>query len=907
MSPASDASDSTRLPGRPPACVIRVRLDGELLACNDAALDLFGAGDRRDVLNTDLTDRIALAQRAQWREFMARCWAEGAGCFECGLVIRSNEARAVLIQGVALTDHPDGFESLLLHLRDEPTPERRRLIEALEAHTADRQRREAHFVELQNKLEQSQLLSLQKEREYGRDVAMLKSALAAAHSAKTTALAEKRELEPLKLRLQTVTADHVRLQALVAEYEVDRTRIAADHRAAVATLEQSVAQALAEQGRLTARAEEQTREHDRIRAEHQRALVDLEASKDAALEDVRSQLVRTLAAQRSLAERVEKAEREHDLLRAEHQQALADLEAAIGVATELRRQLSEASVEQGRLAARVEEHERERNKLIADHHRALADAEAHNREMAELRAGQVRLQALVAEYELDRKRAAAGHQAAVDTLEQSLAQSLAEQNRMSARGEEQAREQDLMRAAHQRALVDLRASKDAELADLQSHLARASAEQGDLTERAEATQRELDLLRAEHHRAHERLVADHRRALADVETGTRSALDQLRSQHSEALAGQRRLATQLDEHERERDALVAAHGRALADLETARGAELAELRSQLSQAFTDQHGLATRAAEQQLELDRLRAERDAALSDVENRNRDLLAQLRSELAHTATEHTRILAERAAEQERERDRMIAEHCAAIANLQASKEAGAAELRSQLSAARAEHHRLTALLEDGDRERERMTAEHRRAIADLEASQRETVAECERVLTEIKQALLVRDASRRLDADRRLVDGIDEGPLTKADGERFASLQHGLTAAFSRVNAVLKGGSAPKEKRLEDADLVHEPFDDADDAFVHQLLEGVGATRRPAKLADAKPAAPAQAVPGIQAVTAGDDSAEAVFDAQDAAFARGLMNTHRAPQESVDQPDAEPLQELPSAQPAAPTDS
>ena len=100
MSPASDASDPRWLFERPPACVIRVRLDGELLACNDAALGLFGAGDRRDVLNTDLTDRIALAQRAQWREFMARCWAEGAGSLECDLVTGTNEARAVLIPGV---------------------------------------------------------------------------------------------------------------------------------------------------------------------------------------------------------------------------------------------------------------------------------------------------------------------------------------------------------------------------------------------------------------------------------------------------------------------------------------------------------------------------------------------------------------------------------------------------------------------------------------------------------------------------------------------------------------------------------------------------------------------------------------------------------------------------------------
>jgi PAS domain-containing protein len=611
LNPSSDASYLRRLFERQSACLIRVRLDGVLLACNRAALALFGVDALRAVLSTNLVDRIVLAQRPQWQEFMRRCWEKGAASFECDLVIRNNEARPVLVQGVALKDYPDGFESLLLHLCDQSQPprlehsipsividrldseerqragrdqitegsgerlevgvpvdedraERRRLIEALEAQSADRQHRKAKLVELEKKLEESRSLSLQKEREHGRDVAMLKSALAAAHAAKTTAVAEKQDLEALKLRLQTATAEQVRLDALVAEYEVDRTRTAADHRAVVDTLEQSLAQALAEQRRMVARVEEQTREHDLMRAGHQRALVDLQASNDAALADVRSQLARTSA---GLAERVEVAERE------------------------------------------------------------------------------------------------------------------------------------------------------------------------------------LDLLRAEHERAHERLIAEHRRALADMETGKREAL--------------------------------------------------AELRSQLSQAFDDQRRLAARADEQELELDRLRAEHYAALTDVQTRNRDVLAELRSELAQTAAEHTRILAERAEEHERERNRLSAENSLAIADLQAKKKAAAAELRSQLSAAVAEHHSLTALLEDGDRERERMAAEHRRTIADLQASKHETVAECERVLTEVQQALLMRDASRCVEIERRLVDGINAGPLTKGDRERLASLQRGLTLAFSRMHAVLKDRAASKE--------------------------------------------------------------------------------------------------------------
>ena len=90
-----------------------------------------------------------------------------------------------------------------------------------------------------------------------------------------------------------------------------------------------------------------------------------------------------------------------------------------------------------------------------------------------------------------------------------------------------------------------------------------------------------------------------------------------------------------------------------------------------------------------------------------------------------------------------------------------------------------------------------SQHAARLPDLQASKHETVAECERVLTEVQQALLVRGAPRRLEIERRLVDGIDEGPVTKADGERLACLQRGLTLAFSRVQAVLKDGAAPKE--------------------------------------------------------------------------------------------------------------
>ena len=212
LTPSPDASYLRQLLERQPACLIRVRLDGVLLACNDAALSLFGVGARREVLNTNLTDRIVPAQRAKWQEFTTRCWANGAASLECHLVIPDDKTRPVLVQGVALKDHPDGIESLLINVRDQSqmhrlersilsaeidrvgnderqraardqvedviaerlklrgagrrgSAERRRLTEALAAQTADHQRRQS-ISSSSKKSRGKPLVLLQREREH---------------------------------------------------------------------------------------------------------------------------------------------------------------------------------------------------------------------------------------------------------------------------------------------------------------------------------------------------------------------------------------------------------------------------------------------------------------------------------------------------------------------------------------------------------------------------------------------------------------------------------------------------------------------------------------------------------------------------------------------------------------------
>src|SRR6185437_12401054 len=96
-SPSADAVYLRRLLERQPGCLLRVRLDGVLLACNDAGLGLFGVRQLAAILKTNLADRIAPADLTKWHEFTRRVWAKGAASLETYLVVE-NDVRPVLVQ-----------------------------------------------------------------------------------------------------------------------------------------------------------------------------------------------------------------------------------------------------------------------------------------------------------------------------------------------------------------------------------------------------------------------------------------------------------------------------------------------------------------------------------------------------------------------------------------------------------------------------------------------------------------------------------------------------------------------------------------------------------------------------------------------------------------------------------------
>ena len=100
-----------------PACLMRVDLDGQFLAVNQAGLSLLGAQGLEDVLGTSVTERITATNGGPWTEFARRVWNGAPGSLECSLT-RESARRSILFHAIALPDHPDQIPSLLLTARD---------------------------------------------------------------------------------------------------------------------------------------------------------------------------------------------------------------------------------------------------------------------------------------------------------------------------------------------------------------------------------------------------------------------------------------------------------------------------------------------------------------------------------------------------------------------------------------------------------------------------------------------------------------------------------------------------------------------------------------------------------------------------------------------------------------------
>ena len=130
-SPASEVERLRAILDKQPSCLLRVALDGRLLAVSDHALSLLGARDLGQVLDTNFVERLrGDTVAATWSEFVTRVTQSGSASAESELEEFGGSRRAVTLQGVALQDHPDGMPSLLVTVRDISTA--RRLEASLE-------------------------------------------------------------------------------------------------------------------------------------------------------------------------------------------------------------------------------------------------------------------------------------------------------------------------------------------------------------------------------------------------------------------------------------------------------------------------------------------------------------------------------------------------------------------------------------------------------------------------------------------------------------------------------------------------------------------------------------------------------------------------------------------------------
>jgi hypothetical protein len=633
LPPSADAAYLRQLLERQPGCLVRVRRDGVFLACNDAALGLFDVDTLGAILNTNLTDRLVATDRGDWLEFSNRVWTSGAASAEYHLAIPDGADRTVLFQGIAINDHPDGVNSLLLSLRD--TSLAHRLETSLQSEEISREDQEGRQKETREQLEQ--------------------------------ALAEHQQLAA---QIEEYRDERQRLTAALDAQIAARQAREAEYRNTCAELEtgqkgrfEQLEQALAEQQQLAAQIEE-------FRAERQR----LTAALDGQIADRQHREAEYREKSAELERRAD--EGQLAFLTREHQtrDRIAGLEA----------ELATSVAEQGRLANAYEQ------QLHAGH-QALGSHEQNRQELADLErrlqaatAEQARLLALVAEHEAQRERLDAEHRAAVDSLEQSLGRAreesalgiehahravselgsqlshaLAEQSRLSGLIEEREREQDRIDAEHRRAIADLETSNGEALAECERVLTeehkqvrqqneRQRFEIADLKKRhadALADQQRLSDLVRERESQQERTDADHGRTIADIDARHHEALakvtqtwqderEQIRQQIEQqvrqqsddqqreigklkeaqdtSVAEQGRLSERLKQAEAERRQIEAgravdraeierrftsALNQALAERESANGERIASLQLELGQAVSDQMRLQTLVAQ----------------------------------------------------------------------------------------------------------------------------------------------------------------------------------------------------------------------------------------------------------------------------------------------------------------------
>jgi PAS domain S-box-containing protein len=459
---ATEARHLRRLLEKQPACLLRVGLDGLLLAANDAALSLLGAEALPQVLGRHLTDWISEPDHTPWDAFAARIREGASSSLECDVTDPAGGSRTLLFQGVPLLDHADGLPSMILSARD--TSSARRLETAVREREISRE-----LGDLQKQLDGQVFAERRRADAPPPEWAARQQALTDDHQRALSALEQesRQQLDTLRGERDAARAEQQRLTALGTALESDQQHVLAAQAAERAQLQQMLADDY----------QRALRDHEH---ESQRRVDALHAERDQAVAD-RERLTTLLDERDADHQRVLTA------LDADHQHVLAA------------RDVDHRHV----LAARDADHQLVLTAREADHQRVLTALDVdHQRVLTALDAEQAqRQQTLADEHQDALLRQAREAAQRLDAARTELAQARAEQERLTE-----------VLDARERANQDLVAETDTWRAEVEQHRTATAREQARL-EKALADQR-----------VEERSLEENVRHLEELATAGRAAL-----------------------------------------------------------------------------------------------------------------------------------------------------------------------------------------------------------------------------------------------------------------------------------------------------------------------------------------------------------------------------------------------
>ena len=117
LDPSVEVAHLRHLLDSQPACLMRLGVDGTVLAANDAALMLMGVSSGAQALERDFAAWVPPDQRDRWRAFTIGVAKGSPASIECDITTPSGDRHPTLFHGVPVTEHPDGVASLAVAAR----------------------------------------------------------------------------------------------------------------------------------------------------------------------------------------------------------------------------------------------------------------------------------------------------------------------------------------------------------------------------------------------------------------------------------------------------------------------------------------------------------------------------------------------------------------------------------------------------------------------------------------------------------------------------------------------------------------------------------------------------------------------------------------------------------------------